>query len=115
MVSEVQAQTKAPANSSKPQGGPSFQGFLFMMILMFGIIYLFMIRPQQKKQRKMQTMLDALKKGDRVLTSGGIMGEVQGLKEGTVILKIAENVKVEFKKGAIASIITDKKSTEKKG
>ena len=113
MVSEVQAQTSAPAKSGKPQGGPSFQGFLFMMILMFGIIYLFMIRPQQKKQKQMQAMLNAIKKGDKVLTSGGIMGEVQGLKEGTVILKIAENV--QFKKGALVSIITDKKSSEKKG
>ncbi len=93
-------------------GGPGAQGAGGMtpMLLMFGaifaIMYFLMIRPQQKKQREHQKMLEALQKNDRVVTIGGIYGTIQGIKEQdknkTIILKIDDNVKIEVKLSAIA-------------
>lgn len=92
---------------ANPQGGQQGGGLTSMLIMfgaIFAIMYFLMIRPQQKKQKKHQEMLDALGKGDRVITAGGIYGTIQGDKEkGTiVILKISDNVKIEIKRSAIA-------------
>jgi preprotein translocase subunit YajC len=65
------------------------------------IFYFLLIRPKQREQKAHQQMLSQLTKGDRVLTSGGIFGNVVGLKEDCVVLKIAENVKVEVLKSAV--------------
>jgi preprotein translocase subunit YajC len=80
---------------------------LLPFILMFVILYLLLIRPQQKKHRVHQQMLQTLKKGDRVLTTGGLFGTVVGIKEkeNVVVLRLAENVKVEVQKGAISAKI----------
>ena len=74
------------------------------MILIFLVMYLLIIRPQQKRQKEHQRMLESLEKGDRVVTSGGIHGEIVGFKEreGTVVLKVADNVKIEISRSAIA-------------
>lgn len=85
-------------------------GGLTPMLLMFGaifaIMYFLMIRPQQKRQREHQKMLEALQKNDRVVTIGGIYGTIQGIKEQDknkiIILKIDDNVKIEIKQSAIA-------------
>ena len=75
-------------------------------ILVLGIIYLLMIRPQQKKMKKHQSMLNNLSKGDQVVTEGGIYGSIIGLKENVVVLKIAtvrdEDVKIEVSRARIA-------------
>jgi preprotein translocase subunit YajC len=78
---------------------------LLPFILMFVILYLLLIRPQQKKHRVHQQMLQTLKKGDRVLTTGGLFGTVVGIKEkeNVVVLRLAENVKVEFSWGLLCS------------
>jgi preprotein translocase subunit YajC len=73
-------------------------------ILIIGIFYFLIIRPQNKKQKDTQKMLEALKKGDKVVTIGGIHGTIQNVREGTVILKLGENNKVEFSRSAIASV-----------
>ena len=86
-------------------GGNTLVGFL-PIILIFVIFYFLLIRPQQKRQRDHQNMLDRISKGDHVVTSGGMHGTVVGVKDGVVVLKIAENVKVEFAKSAISAIIT---------
>jgi preprotein translocase subunit YajC len=88
-------------------GGGSGSGLigLWPIVLIFVIFYFLLIRPQQKKQKTHQKMLEAIQKGDRVLTSGGVYGTVVGVKENVVVLKIAENVKVEFAKSAISHII----------
>ena len=88
--------------AQQPEGGG---GSGRPIVLIFVIFYFLLIRPQQKKQKTHQKMLEAIQKGDRVLTSGGVYGTVVGVKENVVVLKIAENVKVEFAKSAISHII----------
>ncbi len=75
------------------------------MILIFVIFYLVLIRPQQKQQKELKKMLDALKVGDRVLTSSGIFGIVSQLKEKSVMVKIAENTKIEMLRSGIQQVL----------
>jgi preprotein translocase subunit YajC len=86
--------------------GVSQLPFVFVIIATFAIFYFILIRPQQKKQKELHKMIEALKKGDRVVTSGGIFGTVVGLKDNIVVLKVAEEVKMEFMKSAVASVIS---------
>jgi preprotein translocase subunit YajC len=84
--------------------GPSF-GFLIPILGIFVIFYFLLLRPQQKKQKELQKMIEALKKGDRVMTTGGIFGTVVGLKDNILVLKIDENTKIELVKSAVASVV----------
>ncbi|MDR0599268.1 MAG: preprotein translocase subunit YajC [Treponema sp.] len=77
---------------------------LLPIVAIFAIFYFLMIRPQNKKQKETQRMLEALKKGDRVVTIGGIHGVIQSVREKTVIVKVDENCKIEFTRAAIASV-----------
>ena len=86
------------------QGGmQQFVGFL-PIIAIFAIMYFLMIRPQQKQRKETQRMLSELKKGDRVVTIGGIHGVVQSVRESSVILKVDEDCKIEFSRSSIASM-----------
>jgi preprotein translocase subunit YajC len=69
-----------------------------------GIFYFLIIRPQQKRQKETQKMLESVRKGDRVLTSGGIFGTVVGTKDDVVVLKVSDEVKVEFTKSSIVQV-----------
>ena len=93
-------------------------GSMLMSVLPFGLIilifYFFIIRPQNKKQKETEKMLNALKKGDKVITVGGIHGVVSSTKEKTVIVKVDDNTKIEFSRNAIASVIVDKVEKESK-
>jgi len=80
------------------------------IILIFAIMYLLLIRPQQQRQKKLDEMLKSLKKGDRVVTSGGILGTVVGVDEGKVVLRIADDVKVEFTKPSITQVLQESAS-----
>ena len=71
--------------------------------LVFVIFYFFIIRPQNKKQKDTEKMISALKKGDKIITIGGIHGEVTSAKEQTVIVKVDDTCKLEFSRSAIAS------------
>lgn len=93
----------APPGGDQPAGGGGLMG-LIPIILIFGIFYFFMIRPQNKKQKETQRMLSELKKGDKVVTIGGIHGVIQSVKESSVILKVDEDCKIEFSRNAIASM-----------
>lgn len=73
-------------------------------VLIIAIFYFFIIRPQNKKQKETQKMIDALKKGDKVVTIGGIHGVVTSTKEKTVILKVDDNVKIEVNRSAVAGV-----------
>jgi preprotein translocase subunit YajC len=73
-------------------------------VLIIGIFYFLIIRPQNKKQKETQKMLAALKKGDKVVTIGGVHGTIQSVKEGSVIVKVDENCKMEFSRSAISSV-----------
>src|SRR5947199_5376654 len=71
----------------------------------FAIFYFLLIRPQQKQKRDRETMLAALKKGDRVVTTGGLHGTVTGLEEQKVVLRVSDQVKLEFDRAAIGRIV----------
>lgn len=75
------------------------------LILMFVIFYFLLIRPQQKKAKEHQKMIDNIKKGDRVITSGGIHGIVTSLGDTTVFIEIAEKVKIKLSRGNIAALL----------
>ncbi len=81
------------------------------VVLMIAIFYFFLIRPQSKRQKETEKMLAALKKGDKVVTIGGIHGTVTSTKEKTVVLKVDDNTKIEFSRTAIASV--EKSEVEK--
>jgi len=70
------------------------------------VFYFLVIAPANKQRRKQSEMIEALKKGDRVLTTGGIYGSIQGVEGDVVILKIAENVKVKVARSAVSGVIT---------
>lgn len=80
------------------------------MVAVFVIMYFLVIRPQNKRQKQLQEMVSNLKTGDRVVTNGGIHGQVSNVKDGqTLVLKIADNVKIEIEKSAVATILKDSK------
>jgi len=89
-------------------GGASGQGGGFgamvPLILMFAIFYFLLIRPQQKKQKAHRQLLGDLKKGDRVITSGGLYGRITGLTDTVVTLEISEKVRVKVGRGNIAGL-----------
>jgi preprotein translocase subunit YajC len=84
-------------------GGGGGMSLLLMFVLIFGVMYFFMIRPQQKREKQRQKMISELKKGDKVVTSSGIFGTVWGLKDNVVVLKVDDDVKMEFLKSAISA------------
>ena len=77
---------------------------LWMMIIVMGIFYVVLFLPQQRQRKKTQAMLAALKNGDKVVTTSGIYGTVNGLDGDTVILKIADQVKIRVLRSAIAQV-----------
>lgn len=87
-------------------GGGALGGLmgLLPLVVIFVLFYFLIIRPQQKQQKAHQEMLNNLKKGDKVITSGGTYGLVEQVGDSTVTLKIADGVKVKFGKGFIASV-----------
>jgi preprotein translocase subunit YajC len=78
---------------------------LLFFAAIFAIFYFLLIRPQQKQRKQRETMLAAVKKGDRVVTTGGLHGTVMGLNEHTVTLRVADQVKLEFDRAAIGRIV----------
>ncbi len=94
----------APSGDAGAQGGGSMLTSFLPLILIFVIFYFLLIRPQQKRSKEHRQMLENLKKGDKVITSGGVYGVVEAVGQTTVQLKIAENVKVKFGKAYIAAV-----------
>jgi preprotein translocase subunit YajC len=86
------------------QASGGMSSFLIPLALMFGIMYFMVIMPQQRQRKKMQEMLSALKTGDKVITNGGIYGKIKGLDGDTVILEIAEQVKIRIARSAITQV-----------
>ncbi|MCR5495611.1 MAG: preprotein translocase subunit YajC [Treponema sp.] len=100
----------APSASSTTQ----FLSTIVPFVLIIGIFYFFLIRPQNKKQKETEKMIAALKKGDKVVTIGGIHGVVSSTKEKTVIVKVDDNCKIEFSRSAIAGVENEKPAESKK-
>jgi preprotein translocase subunit YajC len=96
----------AQAASPAPSGGAlTALNPLVMMIFIMIIMYYLMIRPQMKRQKEQQRLIASLKTGDRVVTASGIHGLISNVKDRTVILKIADNVKIEVEKSAIGNVL----------
>jgi preprotein translocase subunit YajC len=86
-----------------PQQSPIFMfGWIAIMIAVF---YFLMIRPQQKRAKERQKLLDAVKSGDRVVFSGGILGVVTNVKDKTLMIKVADNVKLEVSRAAVTQVL----------
>lgn len=103
---------------AQPQGGSS-EGSLVSTLVMFGLIigifYFLILRPQQKRQKEKQKMHDGLKKGDKVVTAGGMYGTVAGIDEKTVLLQVSDNVKMKFERSAISVILKEGEPEVKEG
>lgn len=82
--------------------GGGITGMVLPLVLMFVIFYLFLIRPQQKKQKEHQSMLSALRKGERVITTGGILGTITGLTDQYAVIEIQEKVRLKILRSHIA-------------
>ena len=86
-----------------PEASP-FQ-FPIMMLILFAIMYFLMIRPQKRREKERKEMLDNVQSGSRVLLTSGIIGQVTNVKENTLVIRIAENTKVEAVRAAISQIL----------
>jgi len=97
----------AMAGSGGEGGGGNLLFGMLPFILIFAILYLLILRPQAKKQKERQKMLDAIEKGDKVVTVGGVHGKIMGFKDEnkTIILKVDDNVKLDVDRTAISNVI----------
>lgn len=86
-------------------GGGNFSSMLFVLVAFFLIFYFLILRPQQRRQKEMQRMIEALKRGDRILTSGGIYATVWEVKQDRLIVKLTEELKVEVAKSAVQAVV----------
>jgi preprotein translocase subunit YajC len=84
--------------------GSSFSAFI-PLILMFGIFYFLLIRPQQRKAKQQREMISSLKKGDKVVSSGGLHGVITGLTDDVVTMEIAPKIRVKVSRGSVAGAI----------
>lgn len=84
-----------------------------MMILIFVVFYFFMIRPQTKKQKELQAQREAMKKGDKVVTAGGIYGEIKEVQENTFIITIAKDVTIKVSKESVFADVADAQQAAK--
>lgn len=91
-----------------PSQGGGFES-LFFLVALFLVFYLFIIRPQSKRQKEIQNKVNELKKGDKAVTSGGAIGIVNTIEETTVLLEVDKDVKIRFLKSAIVDVNPDKK------
>ncbi len=92
------------AASPSGEGGGGFLGSLMPMILILGIVYFILIMPMRRRQKKLQEMIQDLKRGDKVLTTGGIFGTVMGISDRLIQLRIADHVTIEVSRSAVASL-----------
>ena len=99
---------QAQAAGQAAAGGSSM-GFWVMILLLFGVLYFFMIRPQRKQQKELETFRAGLKKGDKVVTTGGIYGTVDEVTDRTVLIKVDGDVKLRMDKN---SIVRDYSNTQ---
>ena len=95
-------QAAAPAG-----GGMSSYSGILMMVLIFVVFYFFMIRPQTKRQKEIKKQREAMQAGDKVVTSGGIYGKVKEIKETTVVVEIADNVRIKVDKNSVFATAED--------
>src|ERR1043165_547861 len=88
-------------------GGPAGGGFesILLIVAMFAVLYFLMIRPQMKRAKEHKTMVDALQKGDEVVTAGGVLGRISKVGDAHVSLEIAPNVEVQVQRSAVQTVL----------
>ena len=99
---------------ANPQAQGSGASMWIMLALIFLVMWFFMIRPQRKQQKELEQMRNSLKKGDKVITAGGIYGIVADVDERTVLIKVDDNVKLRVDKTSIQKDMTDQANQAKK-
>ncbi|MBP7452125.1 MAG: preprotein translocase subunit YajC [Ottowia sp.] len=102
-ISNAFAQT-APAAAA---GGDMTSSLMSMLplVLMFVVLYFIMIRPQMRKQKEHRAMIDALAKGDEVVTAGGMLGKVSSISEGYIHVQVANGVEVQMQRSAVVQVL----------
>ena len=95
--------------AAAPAGQNGWSSIL-MIVLMFVVIYFFMIRPKQKRQKEIKKFRESIKTGDKVITAGGIYGKVKDVKETTITLEIADNVRITIDKNSVYANAVDSNS-----
>ena len=91
------------------QGGAGGFGFLIPMVLVFGVFYLLLIRPQQRKQRQLQETITQLKAGDRVVTTGGVVGVITAVRDTSFLIRSADKTILEIARTAVAGVESEEK------
>jgi preprotein translocase subunit YajC len=86
---------------------------LLYIVGLFAILYFLMIRPQQQRQKKHQEMISSIKTNDKVITIGGIYGTIEKIKDNSIILEVADNVRMEFLKTAISQVVNQAEAVDK--
>jgi len=104
MLASIAYAMGSPGSAGQSSGGGGASG-LIMMVVIFAIFYFILIRPQQKKMKEHKKMVDDLKKGDEIITGGGIYGIVENVSPDTLTVKIAEGTKVKITRGSIAHVV----------
>ena len=107
----VLAQDEAPAN---PAGQPGIVGMLFPLVLVGIVFYFLILRPQQRERKQREELLSKLKKNDRIVTIGGIIGQVVSVStdEKEIVIKVDDNTRIRFRRSAIQAVLTDGASAE---
>lgn len=112
MLMESMAWAQGTGGGSAANGGASGILSLIPFILIFIIFYFLLIRPQQKKQKQQQALLDALKKGDKVVTTSGIWGTITNIGKETVTLQIADNTRIKMQRENVARVRSDEEDKD---
>ena len=92
------------AQSGAPASGAGFESFI-LIGLMFVVLYFLMIRPQMKRAKEHKTMIDALQKGDEVVTAGGVLGRISRIGDNYVTIEIAERVEIQVQRPAVQLVL----------
>ena len=113
IFAEAQPGTPIPAKDAPSNPMGSLSQMLIPLLLIFAIFYFMIIRPEQRRRKEHQKLLGAVKPGDHIITSGGMHGIVANVKDKTVLLRIADNVKVELQKSSIQTVLPADPSADK--
>lgn len=100
----------APGGGAQGQQSPSFM--MVWLAIMVGLFYFMLIRPQQRKERERKALINAVKTGDNIVFGGGILGVVRNVKDNTIVVRIADGVKMEILRSAVSSILNKEEKAD---
>lgn len=107
LLQEAAVAAAEAGQEGQATGGQSNWSFIIMMVLIFVVFYFFMIRPQTKKQKELQKQRESMKKGDKVVTAGGIFGEIKEVQENAFIITVSKDVTIKVAKESVYADVTD--------